>query len=221
MFICNMLLHYRNAMFKVVNYKSFSGFGWTLRTCKTFKRMTHHTPHELHPLMLTFVVFSFNTKKVHDFAMRWNGTQKLALMMSYINHCFQIVSFSVCHFSSTIASTSYNTSSNKIKLSSSSTTKWLDLVVWKFISIKAHELILIHKKWSEVIDNCKTRRQKGFETLNNHKIRRQRGFEAPNNHKTRRWIRNSCICKTKRRRKSKGFEITSFAKQKGENDLKH
>lgn len=130
MFICNMLFHYQNAMFKVVNYKSFSRFGWILRTCKIFKRMTNHTPHELHPLMLIFVVFSFNTKKVHDFAMQWKGTQKLALVMNYINHCLWITSFSICHFWSTIASTSCSTSFNKIKLSSSSTTKWLDLIVW-------------------------------------------------------------------------------------------
>lgn len=130
MFIWNMLLHYQNAMFKVVNYKSFSRFGWILRTCKIFKKMTHHTPRELHPLMLTFVVFSFNTKKVHDFAMWWKGTQKLALVMNYINRYLQIAYFSVCHFLSTITSTSCSTTSNKVKFSSSSTTKWLDLVVW-------------------------------------------------------------------------------------------
>ncbi len=98
--------------------------------CKFFKKTTHHTPHELHPLMLTFVVFSFNTKKVHNFAIWWKGTQKLALVMSYINCCFQITSSSICHFWSTIGSTSCSTSSNKIKLSGSSTTKWLDLVMW-------------------------------------------------------------------------------------------
>jgi hypothetical protein len=56
----------------------------------------------------------------------------------------------------------------------------------KFISIKAHELISIHKKRLEVKDNCKTKRHKGFETLDNHKIRKQRGFEAPNSCKTTR-----------------------------------
>ncbi len=114
----------------VQGYKSFSRFGWTLRTCKNFKRMTHHTPHELHPLMLTFVVFSFNTKKLHNFVMWWEGTQKLALVMSYIDHCLQIISFLVCCFWSTIAWTSCSTSFDKIKLSSSSITKWSDLVVW-------------------------------------------------------------------------------------------
>jgi hypothetical protein len=57
----------------------------------------------------------------------------------------------------------------------------------------------------EIIDNRKTKRQKGFETLDNHKIRRQRGFETPNSHKTRRWY---------------AFKVVAFAKQKGEENLR-
>ncbi len=54
MFVYNMLLHGCNAMLKIVSYKSFLRFGWTFSNLKNFKKMTHHTPHELHPLHVNF-----------------------------------------------------------------------------------------------------------------------------------------------------------------------
>lgn len=52
--ICNMLLHWCNAMFKIVSYKSFPKLGWTLKTWRIFKRVTYYTFHELHPLHINF-----------------------------------------------------------------------------------------------------------------------------------------------------------------------
>jgi hypothetical protein len=129
-FICNMFLHGHNAMLKVISNKSFSGFGWTLKTCRIIKKW--HITHFMNctPYMSTFVVLLFNLEMVHDCVMQQKGTHKLVLVVTYASCWFQNTSSSTCHSSLVITSTSYNTSFNKIEFSSLLTTKWSNPIVW-------------------------------------------------------------------------------------------
>jgi hypothetical protein len=112
MFICIMFLHGHDAMFKVVNDKPFKNLFnlWELARFFLKKHITHLM--SCIPYMSTSMMLSFNKKKTYDFATWWNKTQKLSLMMSCVNYCFQNA-FSLVHHFSLITPSTYNTSSNK------------------------------------------------------------------------------------------------------------
>jgi hypothetical protein len=64
MFISNMLIIYM-IMIHASNskIKMFLRLGWTMRTCGTFKRMTHHASMNCVPYMSTTTLLPFNMKK--------------------------------------------------------------------------------------------------------------------------------------------------------------
>jgi hypothetical protein len=50
-------------MLQIVRWKILLRLGWTMRTCRTFKRMTCHAPMNCVPYMSTTTLLSFNMKK--------------------------------------------------------------------------------------------------------------------------------------------------------------
>jgi hypothetical protein len=64
MFISNMLIIYMIVIHAPnCKIKILLKLGWAMRTCRTFKRMTHHAPMNCVPYMSTTTLLSFNMKK--------------------------------------------------------------------------------------------------------------------------------------------------------------